>query len=292
MTLRVLLAAIEEGNLARAAARERIAVSAVSRRISDLEARFGVTLLHRHDRGVEPSAAALMIVDRIRGMFDLLQQIVEDIGEVRHGTRGLIRLRAHMTASAGVLPDLLAEFLSRHPGIDVQFEEATSGEIVHAVKVGTCDLGFVSGTTNECDVQMIPWAEDELVAILPAISPLRDRDSLTLAELLDFPFVGMQRDSALIAMCRSQAAAMGRSLVERAHVGSFEIVRKMVGCGLGVAILPADAARPFVSQAGIVAVPLAESWARRPLLICVREKARLSAATRLLIETLLPHADA
>ncbi|MEO3473696.1 LysR family transcriptional regulator [Roseomonas sp. CAU 1739] len=55
VTLRSFAAAAGECRLARAAEREHIAQSAVSRRIATLEACAGVQLLRRHDRGVEPS---------------------------------------------------------------------------------------------------------------------------------------------------------------------------------------------------------------------------------------------
>lgn len=287
ITLRLLIAACEEGNLARAAARENIAVSAVSRRISDLEAKFGVQLLHRHDRGIKATAAAELVLPRIRGLFDLLGQVSEDLRKVSNGERGLIRIQAHMTAAASSLPAQIAAFLERRPGIEVEFDEATSSSITYAVRVGLCDIGLVSGTVDGGDLELIPWAEDELVAVLPPDSDLRDHAKLQLEDMLDTPFIGMQRDSALLTMYRSQAAALGRTLHERAHVTSFESVRKMVGLGLGVAILPAIVVRPFASSDNIVVRPLAEAWARRALVLCVRNREQAPAATRLLIDFLL-----
>ncbi|MEJ1975654.1 MAG: LysR family transcriptional regulator [Acetobacteraceae bacterium] len=57
LTLELFIAVIEERSIARAGERRNIAVSAVSRRISDLESLLQVQLLHRRARGVEPTAA-------------------------------------------------------------------------------------------------------------------------------------------------------------------------------------------------------------------------------------------
>jgi DNA-binding transcriptional LysR family regulator len=65
-------------------------------------------------------------------------------------------------------------------------------------------------------------------------------------------------------------------------VASFDGVRRLVEAGLGVSILPAAAlAEP---EAALVTRPLAEPWALRPLALCLRQTAGLSAAARLLVQ--------
>ena len=56
-TLQLLLTVCEEKSIARAADRENIAASAVSKRISDLETRLRMSLFHRTSKGLEPTAA-------------------------------------------------------------------------------------------------------------------------------------------------------------------------------------------------------------------------------------------
>ena len=285
-SLRLFAATVEEGSLARAAEREHIAISAISRRISDLEYRCGVTLLERHDRGVSATAAGQILLNRLCDLSGPLQRMMLDMEAIRGGTRGFIRVHAHMSATSGVLPGEIASFIAANPGIDVELDEFTSLEVIHAVRIGSADLGLFSGTVDGGDLHIIPWQHDELVAILPPGHALACRDALTLLDMLDESFVGMQRDSALLSLYRHQAMALGKTLKERGHATSFESVRKMVSVGLGVAILPAIAAYPFVDQLGIAVRPLREAWAHRPLMLCVRDPKHLLAATRLLAEHL------
>ena len=65
VTLRILLAAQEERNLARVAERENIAISAVSRRIAEFEQRYGFTVFDRHDRGVTPTPDGAKLLARV-----------------------------------------------------------------------------------------------------------------------------------------------------------------------------------------------------------------------------------
>ncbi|HEX7784524.1 MAG TPA: LysR family transcriptional regulator [Sphingobium sp.] len=282
VSLRVLIAAIEEGNLTGAAEREHIAISSVSRRIADLEHRWGIQLLHRHDRGVKPTAAAESVLDRMRSLFDLLEQIVDDVVAVGAGERGLIRIKANMTAATGYLPAMLATFTAQHPGIDIEMEEETSAAIVHSVQVGTCDMGIVSDTLRAEGVHLLPWIDDELVVVVPKGHILSSRKQVGFADLLDFPFIGMQRLSALQGLYRSHAEAIGRSIKERAQVVSFEAARKLVANGLGVAILPRVSLQDYTDDA-VMILALSEKWAMRRLTICFRDQVNASAATKLFI---------
>jgi len=58
VSIRLFLAALEEGSIARAAAREAIVPSAVSKRISEMEAELKVTLLDRSVRACTPRQPA------------------------------------------------------------------------------------------------------------------------------------------------------------------------------------------------------------------------------------------
>jgi len=286
MTLRLLLAAIDEGNLAKVAAREHISLSAVSRRISDLEARLGVRLLHRHDRGVTPTAAVLMVQGRIRNVFSLLDQVVGDLREVRDGARGVVRLQTHLTATVSVLPERLASFKFAHPDIDVIFDEATSVDIVHAVQAGDCDVGLVSGTVDGGSLTLIPWGADELVVVMPRGHPLEAAQEIRFADLLGLSFIGMTQSTALQKLYREHAASLGRVLDERARVSTFEGVRALVSAGLGIGILPSEFLLPSPTAPAVAWRRLSEPWALRPLMICVRDLEETTAATRLLIDHL------
>jgi DNA-binding transcriptional LysR family regulator len=291
VTLRVFKAAVEERSLARAAEREHLALSALSRRIADMEARLGTTLLRRHDRGVEPTAAGEVLLRHLGPLFDLLDRAFADVEAFAAGARGHVRLHANISAVAGFLPAALAGFLAANPGVEVSLEERFTGDILHAVRTGAADLGLGSGTVRGAspELQLIPWREDRLVAVLPADHPLAaERAPVRFAELAAEPFVGLPSASALQQLYRREAEAVGLPLRERVNVASFDGVRRMVEAGLGVAILPETGAEPHAASMAIAVRPLDEPWATRPLALCVRrDMDALPAAARLLAAHLL-----
>src|SRR6201994_1877979 len=81
-TLRLFIAICEEQNLTRAANREGIAASAVSKRMGDCELAFGVTLFRRLSKGMAltPAGEALLHHARVT-LLNVEKIAVEVIGE-------------------------------------------------------------------------------------------------------------------------------------------------------------------------------------------------------------------
>jgi DNA-binding transcriptional LysR family regulator len=289
ISLRIFVAAAEENNLAKAAEREHIALSAASRRISDFEARAGVLLFERRDRGMLLTSAGQRLLEQLRDVFAQLDKIAFDLDEVRAGARGHVRIHAHMSAMASDLPEIIATFIGIHPAVEVELMEQTSVEAIHAVQTGSADIGIVSGNMPASDLTVRPWKKDELVVLLPPSHPLGKQSRVTLLELVDEPFVSMQPGSALLALYRDHAKQLGRELRERAHATSFESVRKLVSVGLGVSILPMSAAVASANGEFLVK-PLDEAWASRSMVICTRDPSRLSGAAKLMLDH-LAHQD-
>ena len=67
-TLNLVLAIADTRSITRGAAREHLALAAASKRLSDLEARFGVPLFERRARGVEPTEAGRALVRHVRNL--------------------------------------------------------------------------------------------------------------------------------------------------------------------------------------------------------------------------------
>ena len=79
VTLRVFKAAVEEQSFIGAAEREHLAASAISRRIAEMEARLGIELLRRHDRGVEPTQAGRVLMRHLESLFDIVAVTLSDL---------------------------------------------------------------------------------------------------------------------------------------------------------------------------------------------------------------------
>ena len=269
LTLRLFIAVCEEGSLNRAAAREHIALSALSRRISELEAALELPLLRRHSRGVEPTEAGLSLVQHARIISRDVAQMTGDLAEQVAGVRGTVRLHANTWAIAEYIPSHLQAFLAVHPKINVVIEEAVTSEITRSVLDRVADIGIVSGTAAREGLRLLRYQSDRLVVVMPPDHPLAERSSVRLREIAPFDVIGARRGSALERLMIEGAADAGAALRIRVRIAGFDTLYRMIEAGLGIGFGPASSAARYCRTMRLVARPLEEAWAERHLFLCL-----------------------
>ncbi|WP_235282230.1 LysR family transcriptional regulator [Methyloterricola oryzae] len=285
--LELFVATAETGSIAKAAERCHTVASAISKRLSDLEAVYGTALLVRSSKGVAPTPAGLALLARARVVLHQARQLDGELRSYSAGIRGQIRVFANISAIVEFLPSALASFLTAHPEIQVELEEQVSGAVAQAVADNLADLGIVSEVPAGHDLVLIPFREDELVLLVPPDHPLALRKRIDFRDALEFDFIGLHSDSALHYRLLRAAADAERALYLKVRVTSFDAVCAMVAAGLGIGVVPRGATTPYTGSLGLVSLPLNDAWARRRLHLCVRSLEGLSAAARLLLDHLV-----
>jgi DNA-binding transcriptional LysR family regulator len=291
-SLELFVAVAECGNLTRAAQRQHLAVSAVSKRIAELEALARTPLLVRQPRGVALTPAGQSLLHHARQMLQLVQRMDEELGEYAGGMKGHIRLFAVASALTQFLPEELESFLSRHPGVHISLEERTGKAIARAVADGSADLGIVADPAITAGFNALPYRTDRLVLGVPNGHPLARRKAVRFEDALAYPFVGPHAESSLSALMLQGAQACGRALQQRIQVSSFDAMCRLVETRLGITLLPAGVLAPHVAAGRLRSVALKEAWATRHMAIVLRDPGELSHVSRALIDHLQSAATA
>ena len=286
LTMKLFVAVVDEGSIARAAWRENIAASAVSKRISEMEAHFGTQLLIRRRQGVEPTPAGGALLPHCRDVLSRLVQVEREMCDFGRGVRGQIRISANESATVGYLPADIAAFLAEYPAVQVNFQVDTSPVVVRKVIENGADIGVFAGNSETGDLAVRHYRDDNLVAVLPCGHALAEREWLLFHEMLDGNFVGSEANGAIETLLQRAASVAGRRLATRIRVGSFDAACRFVEAGLGAAIVPEAVARPLAQALDITFVALKDDWARRELKVCMRERTALPPATVLFVDAL------
>lgn len=287
VTLRLFVAIADERSLTRAAHREHLALAAVSKRISDLEAQLGLLLLYRRPRGIELTAAGDAFLHHARQMLESLARLDADMSEYSIGIRGHVRLHANTSSVIEFLPDDLGEFMDRFPRVRIDIRERVSHEIVEAVRDGLADIGLYAGHAAAAGLDVRPWRRDRLVLVVPGGHPLADRCEVALWETLDNDFIGLEQDTSLQALLQQGSQGLARPLRMRIQVRSFEGICRMIDRGMGVGILPARAVSVVRQGLSLATVALSDDWAVRELHLAMRDMATLPAIARQLVAHLM-----
>ena len=282
-SVRLFVATAEAGSIARAAEREHIAASALSRRLADLEHALGVPLLVRSARGVELTAAGKRVFEHGQRMEHDLRGLVRDVWSTSDAVVGTVRLFANASAIVGFLPERLRDFSLAHPQVEIALQEQRSGEVLRACADDRADLGIAVATEDSRGLESWHFAFDPLIVVLPASHPLATEPSLAFASLLEAGLVGLQAGGSLDRLIHERAEAAKLELRPRVTVNSFDAACRMVEAGLGLAIVPTSAAAAYAGSDRFVRRELAEPWVARELrLYGPRKTPRLRAVDALI----------
>ena len=281
------IAVAETGSIARAAERCHTAASAVSKRLSDLEESFGTPLLVRGAKGAELTPAGHTFLARARSILHQADQVDDELRRHASGARGHVRVFANISSIVEFLPAALASFLAKYPDIHIHLEEHVSAAVAAGVADNLADFGILSTVAAVDGLTMTPFRKDELVVILKPDHALAGKHTLSYSDIAQLPFVGLHANSSLHHLLARAAADEGRPLNFRIRVTSFDAVCAMVAAGLGISVIPKAAATAYAAQPRLNAIPLAEPWATRQLLICTHSDQVLPSAARRLLEHLL-----
>jgi DNA-binding transcriptional LysR family regulator len=283
MTLELYVAAVEERSFAKASERKSIAISAISRRISELEQTFGVLLLHRRHSGIEPTPAGLALLAHARGMLRAAEQLNVELHGYATGNHGLIRIYASESAVFGRVPDLLKTFLDAYPTVRIDFQEATSPRVIAAVAENIADIGIYVGDLPTEGLEHSIFHTDRLSVVVPQSHELAGRSSVRFSDLLDYELIGQEIDSSTETLMRAAAARAGRMLKSRIRVGGFDAACRMVEAGHGISLIAGPIAETLAPAMTLKQIELAETWAVRPHCICVRSSKTLPTVAKRLL---------
>ena len=284
VTLRLFVAVVDAGSLTAVADRFGISLAAASKRIAELEQHCGVTLLQRSQRGVLATADGQTLHRHAIEVIARLEQLAQAVDDLQAGVTGHLRLWANPSAFGGFLPDLLSRFAQRYPEVRIDLEDALSEDAVRAVQKGVAELAIIGDNVPSEGLETMVCNIDRLVLLVPRDHRLAALASVPVEQAVAEEQIALARSASLTRKVIAAAEAVGRGVRIRVQVRSFDSMCRMVGCRLGLAILPEAAARLYAQALGLSIVALEGIEVERRLLLAMRKRADLSTPATALAE--------
>jgi DNA-binding transcriptional LysR family regulator len=285
-SLALFVKAAEFHSLTRAADACHIGLAAASRRIGLLEHRLKCSLFERSPKGVELTAAGATLLVHAKQLLIQLNQLQADMDDHAAGRKGQLRVLVNSSAMAQFVPDDLARFARENPDVRLIVEERWSPQIAAAVLAGEADVGVIMEGLATEGLTLVPYRTDQLAVVLPADHPLGALDEIRFSDVLDHDLIALETGSSLMRLLTEHAIDLGKGLRLRVQVRGFEAVCRMVQAGLGVGLLPFLAANALGAGLGISVRPLADPWAVRQMLVCVKKDRPLNPSLTRLLDAL------
>ena len=235
ISLRSLVAVVEEGGFSAAAKRIHRTQSAVSLQIAKLEERLNVKLLERSTRSLAVTPAGETFVSYARRILELADEAVLAVTSPDEKTRLRVGFAEYLAPQH--LHTLLARFRRAHPNCDLSLVLGMGNEMLQSMENGELDLVFAC---READGGELLWEEPLVWAGtidgVPADQPL---------ELVLMHPPCSYRQLAFDALTK-----VGRSFKLSIDANSMQAVQSAIRAGLGISVLPRSAVQDDIPLIG------------------------------------------
>ena len=236
--LEAFAAVVRYGTFTRAGEELSVSQSAVTQQVQNLQKLFGTTLFDIVGRRPVPTDAGRFLAGRAQELRDAVDALERDMHAFATARSGSLDLGATMTIGNYAVPPILAHFRRLHPEIQLQLEIANTAAICARVKGGILNLALIEGPSHDPDLLEEPYADDELVLIVPpADHALSSKRSITFDTLGGQPLVSRERGSGTREFMDDLFSRAHTNEGPKLEFSSNEGVLRGVESGLGVAIL-------------------------------------------------------
>ena len=245
--LEIIRAIADTGSFTAAGEKLHVSQSAISRQILLLEEELGEAVFHRIGRRIRITPAGESLLQLSHRVFQDLQDTVAEISERQESLKGTMRLVGGMTVCLYVFPALLAEVRRTHPSLDLKINVGSADRSVAMLRSGAADLGLVTLPIEATDLVSVPVLQEELLLITYPAHPLAKKRQIHPADLDKEHFILFEAGSVtrrLVDEFFTRERIEPDVVMETENV---EIIKAMVRYGLGISIIPWQAAAADVA---------------------------------------------
>src|SRR5438132_9710700 len=236
--LLALEAVAREGSFGKAAISLGYTQSAISQQIAMLERIVGQRLLERPGgpRPVSLTEAGRLLLTHAEAIAARLAAAQADLNALGDGEAGALRVGVFQSVGQRILPVLMRRYMEAWPKVEVALtESADDTELLGLVERGELDLTFADLPLVDGPFEAVELLRDPYVLIVPAGSPLAERDTTpSRRDIAALDLIGYRS-------CRSTVRLEGAPR-ERLHFvfrsDHNGTVQGLVGAGVGAALVP------------------------------------------------------
>ncbi|WP_380280826.1 LysR family transcriptional regulator [Kitasatospora purpeofusca] len=276
--MRYVVAVAETSSFTRAARRCLVVQSALSHQIARLEKELGARLFERSSRRVRLTPAGAAFLPVARQCLDAADRAAAEVAAAVGEVRGRLTVGLIPSVAAVDLPAVLGEFHRRHPKARVSLGVGASDDLVEQVRQGETEVALIGipVTSRPRGVMARELARERLVAVVAPGHPLAGQGPVDLRRLTSEVFVDLPAKTAGRAQSDQAFAAAGLTREVAFEVTNADYLARLVGAGLGVALLAPSYVASLATD--LVTVEVTDAPSRAEYVIWCRERPHPAAA--------------
>lgn len=225
------------GSVTRAGQELFISQPAVSAHLKALETAIGEPLFERTPRGMQLTAAGIVVLEQVNRLFALYEEIPAAVNALRGRVRGEVTVAASSTPGAYLVPELLRQFQERYSEVRPVLRVGDSAEVLQWLLDYQARMGVI-GEMNIADgLQSVEIGSDHLQLVAAAGDPLCHIKQVKPEHLRGRTLLLREEGSSTRAGAQSLLGEHLKEFERVVEIPSPEVIKQAVASGLGVAVL-------------------------------------------------------
>ena len=234
--LRTFITLAELKNFTKTSEVLHISQPSVSLHIKNLEKEFQTELFIRSPKYVQITPSGNILYNRAKQILSLYEQTKEDILAHHDSIEGELKIGASFTIGEYILPAFLSKLQKDFPKLDLTVIIGNTAEIVRHVREFQVDIGLIEGQTNDKELTIHPFMQDELFIISSPAYP-GFKNNMTLNDLQDHTWITREEGSGTREYINHVIRSNGLKVKSLLTISSNQGVKESVRQGLGISLL-------------------------------------------------------
>lgn len=236
--LQVFVCLAQSQTFAHAAEKMCLSQPALSSALKKMEQQLGGSLFARTTRKVELSPEGVQFLPVAQRLIADWHEAFADLHNLFSLGRGKLSIAAMPSFAAGGLPEILQQYKTLFPNIKLSVTDVVMESVIKDVQAGRAEIGFSFESEHLEGLEFNPIFTDHFIVVLPLDHPLSQSASLTWAEITQYPFVAMNKGSAIRKWIDVYVQQHHMSLDIVVEASQLATLGQFVKHELGVSIVP------------------------------------------------------
>ncbi|PLS16800.1 LysR family transcriptional regulator [Bacillus sp. M6-12] len=237
----------------------------VSLHIKNLEKEFQTKLFVRSPKLLKITPTGEILYERAKQMITIYEQTRQDILEHHNSIKGELKIGASFTIGEYILPSLLFDLQRDYPELELKVMIGNTEEITESVRLYSVDIGLIEGQTNETDVSVNPFMQDELFIVSSTSHPLASKKEATIADLQDQAWVTREVGSGTREYLNHVIRSNGLKIKSILTISSNQGIKETLINGMGLSLLSRSVIERDIQHGNLSIVKLKNHYFNRTL---------------------------
>ena len=232
--IKALMTAVGLGSLMKASEQLGYTSSGLTHMMNALERELHITLLDRSSSGVAPTEECRALMPAFKRLLEDEERMNSELELLKQQKKKLIRLGLFSSTSRNMVPQIIKEYIARHPDTAFQLNVGGKEEMVEWLSTEKVDAAICSEVVGP-KYSFTPIKRDKYFAVLPVSNPMARSSVISIDDMKDETFI----ISSFGTDYDFQQSLLSRGILAKTMSMPVDdpAILSMVSCGLGVSIL-------------------------------------------------------